>query len=211
MSGTTLLAYERVESKIESLIQNGTLLPGDRVPSIREICRREGVSKMTVMQALSNLEAKSLVLARPRSGFFVQSLVRLPLPQLPEVSPQPREPRLSDDVARVFRDLQKPGIIALGAGTPDAALLPTAEIARCVARAARMHASKFGGYAMCDTDLPLRREIALRLARSGGEVSPDEIVITNGCMDALNLSLRAVAKPGDMCLWKLLPISDWFK
>lgn len=200
MSGTTLLAYERVESRIEALIQNGTLLPGDRVPSIREICRREGVSKITVMQALSNLEAKSLVLARPRSGFFVQSLVRLPLPQLPDVSPQPREPRLSDDVARVFRDLQKPGIIALGAGTPDAALLPTAEIARCVARAARMHASKFGGYAMCDTDLPLRREIALRLARSGGEVSPDEIVITNGCMDALNLSLRAVAKPGDTVL-----------
>lgn len=200
MPETALLAYERVESRIESLITNGTLRPGDRVPSIREICRREGVSKITVMQALSNLEAKSLIQARPRSGFFVQSLVRLPLPQLPEVSPQPREPRLSDDVARVFRDLQKPGTIALGAGTPDAALLPTAEIARCVARAARMHASKFGGYSMCDTDLPLRREIALRLARAGGEVSPDEIVITNGCMDALNLSLRAVAKPGDTVL-----------
>lgn len=200
MSGTALLAYERVESRIESLIQNGTLRPGDRVPSIREICRREGVSKITVMQALSNLEAKSLVQARPRSGFFVQSLARLPLPQLPEVSTQPREPRLSDDVARVFRDLQTPDTIALGAGTPDAALLPTAEIARCVARAARMHASKFGAYPMCETDLPLRREIALRLARSGGEVSPNEIVITNGCMDALNLSLRAVAKPGDTVL-----------
>lgn len=53
---------------------------------------------------------------------------------------------------------------------------------------------------MCDTDLPLRREVALRLARTGGEVTPDEIVITNGCMDALNISLRAVAKPRDTVL-----------
>ncbi len=200
MSESTAFAYERVEAAIESMIRNGTLRPGDRVPSIREICRREGVSKITVIQALTNLEAKSLILARPRSGFFVQSLTLLPLPKLPEIFAHPREPRLSEDVARVFRDLQMPGVIALGAGTPDAALLPTSEIARSVARAARMHASKFGGYSMCDTDLPLRREIALRLARSGGTISPDEIVITNGCMDALNLSLRAVAKAGDTVL-----------
>lgn len=200
MSEIAPLAYQRVQAKIESLIQNGTLRPGDRVPSIREICHREGVSKITVMQALSNLEAKSLVQARPRSGFYVRSLVRLPLPQLPAVSAQPREPRLSDDVARVFCDLQKLGTIALGAGTPDAALLPTGEIARCISRAARMHVSKFGSYSMCDTDLPLRREIALRLARTGAVVSPEEIIITHGCMDALNLSLRAVAKPGDTVL-----------
>lgn len=200
MSEVAPLAYERVESKIEALIHKGTLRPGDRVPSVREICRREGVSKITAMQALSNLEAKSLVHARPRSGFFVQSLSRLPLPQSPEIAAQPREPRLSDDVARVFRDIQKPGTIPLGAGTPDAALLPTAEVARCVARAARLHATQFGGYSMCDTDLALRREIALRLSRHGGDVSSDEIVITNGCMDALNLSLRAVAKPGDTVL-----------
>ena len=200
MSEVALLAYERVESKIEALIHKGTLRPGDRVPSVREICRREGVSKITAMQALSNLEAKSLVHARPRSGFFVQSLSRLPLPQPPEITPEPRDPRLSDDVARVFRDIQKPGTIPLGAGTPDAALLPTSEIARCVARAARLHATQFGGYSMCDTDLPLRREIALRLSRHGGDVSPEEIIITHGCMDALNLSLRAVAKPGDTVL-----------
>lgn len=120
------------------------------------------------MQALSNLEAKSLVHARPRSGFFVQSIARLLLTQLLDVSLHPGEPRLSDDVARVIRELQKPGTLALGAGTPDAALLPTAEIARCVARATKMHASKFGGYSMCDTDLPQRREIALRLALAGG-------------------------------------------
>lgn len=200
MPSSTPFAYERIESKIEALIQQGTLRPGDRVPSVREICRSEGVSKSTAMQALSNLEAKSRVHARPRSGFFVRSLSQLPLPQSPEVPIQVQEPRLSDDVARVFRDIQMPGTIPLGAGTPDAGLLPNAEIARSVARAARLHVSQFGGYPMHDFDLPLRRELALRMARSGGEIPPDEIVITNGCMEALNLSLRAVARPGDTIL-----------
>lgn len=103
-------------------------------------------------------------------------------------------------MARVFREVQQPGTIPLGAGTPDPALLPTAEVARCVARAARLHAGQFGSYPLFDADLALRREIALRLARSGAEVSPEEIVITHGCMDALNLSLRAVAQPGDTVL-----------
>lgn len=197
---TDLFAYERIEAKIESLIRSGALRPGDRVPSVREICRREGVSKITAMQALANLEAKSLVLARPRSGFFVRTLARLPLPRSAALAARPSELRISEDVARVFRDVQKPGVIPLGAGTPDPSLLPVEEVARSVARAARRQEKAFGRYAMNDTDLSLRREIALRLARSGCGVSPDEIVITHGCMDALNLALRAVASPGDTVL-----------
>ena len=61
MSEIVTLAYERVESKIEALVQNGTLHPDDRVPSVREICRSEGGSKITAMRAHSKLKAKSLV------------------------------------------------------------------------------------------------------------------------------------------------------
>jgi len=200
MPARSSFAYERVESRIEKLISGGTLRPGDRVPSVREICRTEKVSPSTAVQALSNLEAKSLIRARPRSGFFVQSLSRLPLPSVPEGAKRPQAPRLSDDVARVFRDIQKPETIPLGAGAPDPSLLPTGEVARCVSRAARQFAKDFGRYSLCETDLTLRREIALRLSRVGCSVPPDEIVITNGCMDGLNLALRAVASSGDTIL-----------
>lgn len=193
-------AYERIEARIESMISEGVLRPGDRVPSVREICRSERVSPATAVRALTNLEAKSLLFAKLRSGFYVQSLSRLPLPS-PSVGPlHPQRPCLSEDVARVFRDIQKQGTISLGAGAPDQALLPTKEISRCVARAARRYANEFGNYPLCDADLSLRKEIALRLARASCIVSPEEIVITNGCMDAINLAIRTVASPGDTIL-----------
>ncbi len=190
-------AYERVEARIGSMIAGGVLRPGDRVPSVREICQTENVSPATAIQALTNLEAKSLIQAKPRSGFYVRSLSCLPLPSPPEGPLRPQSPRLSDDVARVFRDLQRQGVIPLGAGSPDTSLLPTDEIARCVSRAARQFSSGFGEYPKFETDLSLRKEIALRLTRAGCSVSTDEVIITNGCMDALNLALRAVASPGD--------------
>jgi DNA-binding transcriptional MocR family regulator len=193
-------AYERVEARIASMISNGLIRPGERVPSVREICVSDSVSKATAMQALCNLEARSLVFARPRSGYFAMASSRLPLPTTPVAHLEPREPKLSPLVARVFADVQNPATMALGAGTPHPSLLPTAELARSAARAARLHVEDFGRYPTCEADRPLRREIALRLARVGCEVSPEEVVITNGCMDALNLSLRAVASPGDTIL-----------
>ncbi|MGO7544081.1 hypothetical protein ACC680_37085, partial [Rhizobium ruizarguesonis] len=43
----------------------------------------------------------------------------------------------------------------------------------------------------------LRKTLAQRYALQGIQVSPDEIVITNGAMEALNLSMQAVTEPGD--------------
>lgn len=200
MAAREQFAYERIESRIESLIAGGTLAPGDRVPSVREICRDDCVSPATAVQALANLEAKALIQARPRSGFYVQAPSLLPLPKSSASLPGPQIPKISEHVARVFHDLDSPEAIPLGAGVPDPALLPNDEIARCISRASRQYAADFGSYANSGTDIGLRRELALRLSRTGCPVSPDEIIITNGCLDALNLALRAVANPGDTVL-----------
>ncbi|PTX97074.1 GntR family transcriptional regulator [Spartobacteria bacterium LR76] len=193
-------AYERVESRLEALISGGALGPGDRIPSVRELCRMERISPATAIQALTNLEARSLIFARPRSGFYVHSRPHLPLPTPAHAVPRPQRPKVSEHVAQVFRDFDNPRTIALGAGIPHPSLLPTAEVARCVSRAARQYATEFGRYGSRETDLGLRKEIALRLSLAGCTMSPDEIVITTGCMDALNLAVRAVANPGDTVL-----------
>lgn len=197
MKATPILAYERVEQRLRQLIQRGILRPGDRMPSIREICRMENVSPGTVVQALSILEASSLVRVRPRSGFYVEAPRVLPVPIPDSGAMKPIKPGVSEDAARVFLDLTRPGNVALGAGVADSSLLPADEIARCVARAARLGTSHFTRYTGAAVDLPLRREVARRLALRGCSVGPEEIIITHGCMEAVNLSLRAVARPGD--------------
>ena len=200
MPGRSPFTYEVVEARIEALISGGALGPGERVPSVREICRTHGVSVATAVQALSNLEAKSLIRAKPRSGFYVQPVHRLPLPASSSTLVRPQKLKISEDVARVFEDIRFPGAVPFGAGVPDPSLLPVEEISRCVARTARLHAKGFGEYPRCETDLSLRKEIALRLGRSGCSIPVDELVITNGGMEALNLAVRSVASPGDTIL-----------
>jgi DNA-binding transcriptional MocR family regulator len=193
------LIYRRIEQEIETLITNGTLQPGQRVPSVREICRTRKVSAASAVQALANLEARALVRARPRSGFFVEARRQVPVPRAAATADsEPSFAGVSDDVARVFRDSALPGVIAFGAGLPDPALLPVEEISRCVARAARTFPRDLGRYDLGRGDVGLRRELARRLSRRGCAVDPDEIVLTNGCMEALNLSLRAVTRPDDI-------------
>lgn len=198
MNSGNPLAYERIERRIEMLIRGGTLLPGDRVPSIREICRSEKVSPSTAIQALANLEARSLVRARQRSGFFVEAPLHIPLPSDIGGDPKPARTTISDDVARVFREISNPGFVHLGGGVPDPSLLPCDDVARCVSRAARYAPSDFGRYGLGSVDQTFRQEIAKRLARSGCAIAPEEILVTNGCVEALNLAVRAVAGPGDI-------------
>src|SRR5438067_5258326 len=68
--------YEQVAQKIEKLIRNGTLRSGDRIPSVRRASEQHGVSVTTTIQAYLALENRGLIEARPKSGFFVRSLLR---------------------------------------------------------------------------------------------------------------------------------------
>lgn len=86
----------------------------------------------------------------------------------------------------------------LGAAVPDATFLPTRAVERALLQAARRHRSRAAAYEFPPGLPELRRQIARRLTQAGCAVSPDEIVITNGCQEALVLALRAVTRPGDV-------------
>jgi DNA-binding transcriptional regulator YhcF (GntR family) len=61
--------YEQVAGRIATLIESGTLRPGDRVPSLRRISDQQRVSLSTTLQAYGLLESRGLIEARPQSGF----------------------------------------------------------------------------------------------------------------------------------------------
>jgi DNA-binding transcriptional MocR family regulator len=60
--------YESVATEIATLIDAGTLLPGERVPSVRRLSRQKRVSISTVLQAYRLLENRGRIEARPQSG-----------------------------------------------------------------------------------------------------------------------------------------------
>ncbi|WP_029914118.1 PLP-dependent aminotransferase family protein [Pelobacter seleniigenes] len=192
--------YEKVASRISFLIEQGTLRPGDRIPSIRSLSKQLQVSINTVKEAYSQLEDRRLLEARPQSGFYVRT--RLPkLPSEPVVDRpslnNPAQVNLTNAYGLVMRDLLDPQLLQLGIATPNHELLPTARINRMLAREVRRNPRMAVSYQLPPGNLRLRQQIAQRLLASSCVLSPEQIVITSGCVEAVSLSLRALCKPGD--------------
>jgi DNA-binding transcriptional MocR family regulator len=72
------------------------------------------------------------------------------------------------------------------------------KLQRLISSISRRRPELIATYSFPPGDQALRRQIAFYVRDWGVNVKPDEIVITNGCIEALNLCLRAVAKSGDV-------------
>ena len=85
--------YETVADRMQALIEEGTLRPGDRIPSVRHLHRQWSVSVTTVLEAYRLLEDRGWIDARPRSGYYVRPNPYAQVEE-PEVSDPPARPQL---------------------------------------------------------------------------------------------------------------------
>src|SRR5882724_4558820 len=191
--------YVMLATELQSLVEQGTLRPGHRVPSVRRLALQRDVSISTVIQAYTLLENRGVLEARPQSGYYVRA-------RLPSDTPEPRMARpmakpsyvgVNDLTAEIMAFSADPAYVPFGAACPHSSLFPTKKLARLLGAVARNDPGLIGRYALNWAYDPLTREIARRYLQAGATLSHDEVVITIGCTEALNLSLRAVTKPGD--------------
>ena len=191
--------YEQTADKVGVLIERGTLRAGERVPSVRRLSRQHGISVSTVLQAYMLLENRGLIEARPQSGYYVRPRFQALPPEPVMTTPSDGASRVAVDdlVARVMQAMRDPAIVPLGAGGPDPRLFPNEKLHRVLATVARRAGASANTYDVPPGSIELRRQIARRSLDWGCSLSSEEFVTTNGCMEALNVCLRAVAKPGD--------------
>jgi DNA-binding transcriptional MocR family regulator len=195
--------YEALATEIAESIRNGVLHPGDRLPSVRQARASRGVSPSTVFQAYYLLEAQGLIRARERSGYYVADGARH-LPPEPEVASQPEDDAVPLDVSeRVFEILESSmvrDVVPLGSAFPSPLLFPLRRLGQIMASSVQ----NLDPWSTVDDLTPgnarLRRQIARRYLADGLQVHTDEIVVTNGALEALNLCLSAVTRPGDAVL-----------
>ena len=192
--------YETLAGELEESIRTGLLRPGDRLPSVRRSSRSRGISPSTVFEAYYLLEARGLIRARSRSGYYVSSSARRVPPESRSVS-QPEDASMDLEVSEgVFQILELTGSrrhVQLGSAFLSPLLFPLARLGKFLALAAQ----SLDPFSTIDDLTPgneqLRRQIALRYLAQGMQVAADEIVITNGALEALSLCLAATAHPGD--------------
>jgi DNA-binding transcriptional MocR family regulator len=89
-------------------------------------------------------------------------------------------------------------VVPLGSAFPAAHLFPFDALARSGARAMRRLKPAQITSALTAGDPALRQALRRRYALQGVPLAEDELVITNGAMEALNLCLQAVTQPGDV-------------
>ncbi|NQD69288.1 PLP-dependent aminotransferase family protein [Sphingobacterium shayense] len=191
--------YRSIASNIANKIEAGVIKEGERLPSVRMLSKSHGISVNTAKRIFIELETRSLVRSKPQSGHFVSSInyLKLPLPEVSQPLPVANNIEPNELITGVYSTMGRADLTLFSIGVPSGGLLPLAKMKKEIVLATRT--LKEGGteYEPLQGNLKLRRMIASRSLAWEGDLKPDDLITTNGCMNALALCLMALTKPGD--------------
>jgi DNA-binding transcriptional MocR family regulator len=200
-------AYLQIRDRIVALIEDGALCPGDRLPPSRELASTAGVHRSTVVRAFEEIRALGYLESRPGSYTTVRRRARPPAVVRSE-GPSPSSidwPVRAHDPIGVIAGAYRPRVqTADGAEVidferlaADPNLAPEEDLRRSVSKTMIGCGAEALDYAEPAGWRPLRETVSRRLRAHGVAVGCDEILITNGAQQALDLVLRLLTRAGD--------------
>lgn len=195
--------YEQVADKILGLIQNGILKEGDKIPSMRQLSSELGVSINTVKEAYWTLEKQNHIEAVPQSGFYVRKCTRHHEPAV--FDPSAMDPQQMS-LCQIYGAFQYAGKytpeLNLGVSNLHPDFWPVDKLSKYMQEVLRYPDIDIFSYIMSPGYPELRKQIARLSLSSGMELNPEEIIITNGCHEAIFLALKSVCKEGDTVIFE---------
>lgn len=191
--------YLQIAARLEKQIRRNLLKPGDKLPSVRSLSNEQGISMSTAFKAYGELESTGMIEARPKSGYYVK-FQPARFSKTPEVKPPLKKIRragVTQMIAMVHENLLEEGVLRLSLSAPPINLIPLAKLSRSMAEAIRINPNGNIHYENVQGNLALRKQVARQAFNWGGNITEDDVITTQGCMEALVFCLRAVTKPGD--------------
>ena len=191
--------YIQVADGLEKMIAEEVLRIGDKLPSVRVLSDEYGISMGTAFQAYYHLEGRGLIESRPKSGYYVRFNHKR-FPDLPnQVKPDvlSHEVSVKEMIAAIYTDIAAANVTNFALAVPDASLLPAAKLNKSAIYALRNTKNNCLDYELTLGNIDLRKQIAKLAFNWGVNIKPDEVIVTSGCLEAINLCLKAVTKPGD--------------
>jgi DNA-binding transcriptional MocR family regulator len=191
--------YNEIATGIASQIRKGVLKSGEKLPSVRNLCKEHQISMNTAKRVFLELESQSLIESKPQSGYFVSDLSyqKLPLPEVSRPSLIANNDEPDELISKVYENIGKKDITIFSIGIPSGDLLPQAKLKKEIINATRE--LKEGGteFEELQGNLRLRRMIAMKSLVWGGNFNENDLITTNGGMNALSFCLMALGKAGD--------------
>jgi DNA-binding transcriptional MocR family regulator len=199
--GTTSITQQLVDL-IAAAIEDGKLDPGEKLPTTRALAADAGVNHLTAARVYRRLAELGYVTATVGRGTFVRSLVPAAADEqgddwqvwaMPD-RPQTYSEQVQEDA---FRLATEPGMISLSTGWPSPRLYPVDELAQITADVFREEGGNALNYLTAEGLYPLREQIATRWRFA---TDPEEIIVTSGARQAIDLVCRALLEPGDVAV-----------
>ena len=191
--------YEQVAQKIEENINMLQLRPGDKIPSVRQVRRDLKVSLNTVFQAYSLLEAKGLIISRPRSGYIINSLgSSLKIPETKSRPMLPANVEITAMAVAMMKNAKENGIVNFSILAPVNEFIPITSLNKAVKASLSEVGNDNFQYPLVDGHPNLLKQISVLSLEWEKPLSPDKILVTNGGMEAINLCLDSITSKGDI-------------
>jgi DNA-binding transcriptional MocR family regulator len=204
--------YQQIASEVARRIRTGALPAGFRLPTTRALANELKTHRNTAVRAYNELTSAGFIVSTVGRGTFVAQV--LPAPRETKGDLEPREGALpwatlvsrasgADPLRRADRFARLPTgpeMINLGGLQPPPELRPDVALRRCVDHVLQTRGAAALGYAP-RAGLPQLRELIARdLCADGVPATAEEVVITTGSQQALDLLVRALVDPGDSFL-----------
>lgn len=199
--------YTQIIRQVKEMAEKDILKPGTILPSTRNMAEQLGVNRSTVTNAYQELWAQGYIDSRPGSYSRIRKRPKMARPEnRQEKSAIPWNRFTSPASREIFEDYlrfrpEKPKsfnreLINMAQLDMDPRLFPTEDFRRCLNQVLIHQGSKILGYGEYMGYRPLRKTIADRLRLHGISVSPEEILITNGSQNGIELVLKLFSRPG---------------
>jgi 2-aminoadipate transaminase len=198
--------YVQIRDQIRERIIAGSLKTGDRLEPSRELAKRLGVHRTTISNAYAELEADGLIRGTVGRGTYVSPLAAnlnaaaAPKRRVPNDffwESLFAEEHRDDALGRLMASAHQPGVISFAVAHSSREQVPVELVRRATATVLSREGGKLLEYGSSDGYLPLKKYLQRRLGRDGMPVELDEILITNGCQQSLDLLRRSLVGPGD--------------
>ena len=184
---------EQIVQAIRGQVDDRILRPGMRLPPIRKLAQLQQVSRFTVVEAYDRLVALGYLQSRRGSGFYVA-----PRAQTPR-APRPAAADRAVDVAWLMRQALNDDtrLLKASAGWLPPLWLDQDGLRRHLRALGRRADARVTSYGVPQGYLPLRQQLQIRLAEFGIGAPPEQIMLTTGATQALDIAARRLIKPGD--------------
>lgn len=200
--------YRQIADGVRAAALDGRLAAGSRLPPTRDLAKHLGVNRQTVVAAYEYLAGRGWVLSRTGKGTFLA------------VPPQAAEPDGDEQHAdaastwmptfsRVVEDRRVAGLlsfyqtanttggISFAGSYPARELMPVEEFGRALAEAQDEDGADLLAYGPTNGHQPLRELIAARMNAAGSRVRAEDLLITNGAQQGIELVCHTFLERGD--------------